>query len=240
MKENVVYVWFVTINDYLKKYDETKIKKVLSFEELYKARQYRFKKNMYLFIIGRHLLRLIISYYTTIDVSQISFKYNKYGKPELSNIFKYLDIHFNLSHSNDMVIIAICKKINVGVDLEYIEDDSINELINNQIFTLEEQKYLCSLSYESCKMKFYDFWTCKEAVMKLIGKGLSQLPNTIAIINPHCNNYIIKILDNSYNNIYFSKKIPDISNAVAHLVTMYENISVSYNFSSASFFGNKI
>jgi phosphopantetheine--protein transferase-like protein len=154
----------------------------------------------------------------------------------LSNIFKYLDINFNISHSNDMVIIAICKKINVGVDLEYIKDDSINELINNQIFTLEEQEYLCSLSDTPCKIKFYDFWTCKEAVVKLTGKGLSQSLNTIAIVNPHSNNYIIKILDGSYNNnIYFSKKIPDLSNAVAHLVTMYENIDVLiYDFSSAA------
>lgn len=76
-------------------------------------------------------------------------------------------IHFNLSHSEEMVACALCSKT-VGIDIEKIR--RYNAKVANRILHDSEWEYL-----QESKQKdkdFIRFWTLKEAYGKYTGQGL--------------------------------------------------------------------
>ena len=83
---------------------------------------------------------------------------NDYGKPLNENIY------FNISHSKGLVCFAK-SETNIGIDIEKIRD--VEKSLINNVTNLEEQKYIDS--YE----KFFEIWTNKEAIGKMIGNGIS-------------------------------------------------------------------
>lgn len=92
--------------------------------------------------------------------------YNEHGKPSLADA---PDIHFNISHSHDTVVIAIDDRP-VGVDIEergrYREDimrHVMNDVEIQQITTAEDPD-----------LEFTKLWTRKEALFKLYGTGITD------------------------------------------------------------------
>lgn len=77
------------------------------------------------------------------------------------------DIHFNLSHSQDMVACVVSRQP-VGIDIEKIR--RYNAKVADRILSEKEWNFL-----QSSKQKdkdFIRFWTLKEAYGKYTGKGL--------------------------------------------------------------------
>lgn len=77
------------------------------------------------------------------------------------------DIHFNLSHSQDMVACVVSRQP-VGIDIEKIR--RYNAKVADRILSEKEWDFL-----QSSKQKdkdFIRFWTLKEAYGKYTGKGL--------------------------------------------------------------------
>lgn len=86
------------------------------------------------------------------------------GKPYI----KGSEIHFNLSHSDDIVLCAFGDE-KVGCDVEHIK--AYNEKIAHRFFTEKEQMRL----NESCNkaLDFTKLWTLKESILKYSGEGMS-------------------------------------------------------------------
>lgn len=106
------------------------------------------------------LLNKVLSFYgkKTEDIT-----YNLYGKPEISGI------HFNLSHSEDLVICAVSEKP-VGCDVEKIKE--CHEDIAERFFTKEEMSFLKKYHGEEKREAFYRIWTLKESYVKMVGEGV--------------------------------------------------------------------
>ena len=86
----------------------------------------------------------------------------EYGKPYLQDA----DVQFNISHSGDMVMCAVCDGP-VGVDIERIRPYSSR--IPVRIMSPEEKK-----AYDAAADKetmFFAVWTLKEAYIKYTGRG---------------------------------------------------------------------
>lgn len=95
-------------------------------------------------------------------ISNKEIKLNEYGKP-------YCDgVYFNLSHSGDYVILAISDGTEVGCDIEYMKQADYMRL-GKVVYT--ENELAALTSSEDMRLKFYEFWTKKEAFMKCIGEG---------------------------------------------------------------------
>lgn len=99
-----------------------------------------------------------------LHLKDFNLFYNKYKKPFLKG---RKDFYFNISHSKDYVVIA-CDKNNLGIDIEYIKDRSLD--LMEKIFTLEEQEYV--LIQQDKIRAFYEIWTLKESYIKALGLGL--------------------------------------------------------------------
>lgn len=94
------------------------------------------------------------------------FEKNEHGKPFLKD---YPDIHFNLSHCNNGIIVAVSDEP-VGVDIESFREVS-DSLLR---YTMNEEEYHIITESEDPIKTFTEYWTKKEAVFKLRGTGITH------------------------------------------------------------------
>ncbi len=72
---------------------------------------------------------------------------------------------FSISHSGDIVLMAICKDSEIGIDIEY-KSDAKGSSVKNYICSPEE------LDHIKDDNDFYKIWTSKESLLKCVGSGL--------------------------------------------------------------------
>jgi 4'-phosphopantetheinyl transferase len=143
--------------------------RLLNSEELARANRFHFAQHRRRFINSRNVLKYVLSKYTDISASAIEFDFNAHGKPLLSN---RPHITFNLSHSEDLALLAVGYHHPLGVDLEYFsERDYLG--IAKHIFSIREIDTLQQLSPNLLPMGFFNLWAKKEALIKACGIGLS-------------------------------------------------------------------
>ena len=82
-------------------------------------------------------------------------------------------IDFNLSHAREHVLIAIARHQPIGVDLERIDRRIEIEDLARRFFAAAEADALEALPPEIRLAAFLRLWTCKEAVLKALGVGIS-------------------------------------------------------------------
>jgi 4'-phosphopantetheinyl transferase len=137
--------------------------------------KYRKKLDAVRALLSDLLVRAAIIENLEIQNSNISFNYNKYGKPFLNNNQKF---HFNVSHSGNWVVCAIDNNP-IGIDIEKIDKIDLN--ISNHFFSNKESIYLMNQPCEHRLSYFYDLWTLKESYIKALGCGLSLPLNSFSI-----------------------------------------------------------
>lgn len=140
---------------------------VLSTEEKERAARFRVEHARIQFMAGRILLRRLLEAYIATPAAELVFLYGTNGKPHLAP-WQSSSLQFNLSHSGDLVVIALASKRDVGVDVEYIcpliEAEAIAE------------RFLSGLgSKVRAPETFYTEWTRREARAKCTGAGLAAL-----------------------------------------------------------------
>ncbi|MGI6523868.1 MAG: 4'-phosphopantetheinyl transferase family protein [Bdellovibrionota bacterium] len=96
---------------------------------------------------------------------------NDFNKPYISG-----DLHFNLSHSGDFVIL-LCAKSEVGCDIEKHGIKDFDGIAAKILHPLELEYYNSHKSVET----FYKFWTLKESYLKCIGTGFHLAPASFCI-----------------------------------------------------------
>ena len=88
---------------------------ILTPQELQRARSFVSAAARRRFVAGRIALRRILSQYCGVEPSRIPLAYRRHGKPYLKPPFS--ELKFNLSHSCDVALLAVCEGANIGVDL---------------------------------------------------------------------------------------------------------------------------
>ena len=171
LAENEVHIWRASLH--AEKSVLSTLQRLLSDEEVTKAKQFYFEKDRQHFIIAHGILRTLLSRYLNIPPSLLSFNYNAYGKPALSSPFCERYLHFNLSHSHDMALYAFAYTRQIGVDIEYMRSDFNYEELARHSFSAREQATLSALPQALKQQAFFNCWTRKEAYIKARGTGLS-------------------------------------------------------------------
>lgn len=184
---------------------------VLSDHEKKQAEKFKFSQDQINYILTHSYLRKVIALFTHREANSIIFKYNSYGKPYLSET---PEIGFNLSHSDDQVLIAIARNSEVGVDIEKIKDIDIEPIINRILSPLELEE-ISNLTGEKRTHAFYNVWTQKEAAVKALGIGLSTLTSNFNVTIHHADHpYTIKIGEQSLSVKHINWN-PEYSSAIA-------------------------
>jgi len=170
LKRSEVHVWRVDLDVPIA---IRSLLPILSEDEKLKAERFYFQKDRDRFIVGRGLLRQILSSYLGKEPNALSICYNQYGKPALNAVDDHEQICFNLSHSHGLALIAVARNRRLGVDLEYIRNDFSCEEIAERFFSPRESAILRSLPATMKTKAFFTCWTRKEAFVKATGRGLS-------------------------------------------------------------------
>ena len=171
LNENEIHIWNIDL-DHIRK-STSSITKILSEEEISRANKFHFESDKERFICNRGILRFFINTYTKIPLKTISYIQNDFGKPELSESLNDNRLNFNVSHSKNIFCLAFCRKEQVGIDTEIVKPISNYMQIAERYFSESELEKLKSLSEKDKLGGFYTCWTSKEAVIKLLGQGLS-------------------------------------------------------------------
>jgi 4'-phosphopantetheinyl transferase len=151
------------------------LESTLSLEEKARADRFHFVNDRNRFVVARGLLRELLGGYLHQTPSSLEFSYGLHGKPFLSGKNASIGLCFNLSHSSGVVVYAIARQRNLGIDVEHIKPESAGEDIARRYFSAREVKDLQTLPPEARTDGFFHCWTRKEAYLKATGMGL-QIP----------------------------------------------------------------
>lgn len=143
----------------------------LSPDEVERADRFRFPRHRRRHVVSRGVLRRLLAAYTGLSPDELRFGYGEKGKPFL------IDLEappiFNLSHSDELVLIGVTENEELGVDVERLRDMPDALSISEHFFSAEERVDLRSVPETQISSAFFNCWTRKEAYIKAVGDGLS-------------------------------------------------------------------
>lgn len=133
-------------------------------------------------VLGRLLLKYGTKQFFKYSLDYNNISYSKSFKPFLSNH----NISFNISHSGLIVLCALTIEEDIGIDIEKIDKNINITDFKNQMTDYEYQSIIISKNQTNA---FYNWWTQKEAVVKLLGGGLSIPLNSFEVKDFTCKLY---------------------------------------------------
>src|SRR5581483_8134203 len=105
--ESDVHIFFITLDLFPRRMKQ--LAATLSEDEQIRASRFHFERDRNRFIAARGQLREILGRFLEIPPSQIVFSYGERGKPHLADAINGKFLHFNLSHSEGLGLIAVCR-----------------------------------------------------------------------------------------------------------------------------------
>lgn len=175
--ENNVHVWAVRLDDASVDLNHD----LISPDEKERAARFKFERDRRRYLAAHIALHDILRRYLPIDSPRLSFDLGANGKPRLAQARAPSGVEFNLSHSNEMALLAVCHRREVGVDIEYVKEDFEFQQIAERFFTAREVAAMRELPASLQRQAFFKCWTSKEAFLKAKGTGLSGALDEVEI-----------------------------------------------------------
>lgn len=126
-----------------------------------------------LFLISRVLVKTVLADKLGISPHQVNIQLHPNGKPFVQGSKA---VYFNLTHSADVIILAVTEEGEIGVDIEQVDRefewmrvDSV--LAPTEIEWIKENELTDPFSVYQ---RFFQIWTLKEAYIKCTGEGMSR------------------------------------------------------------------
>lgn len=126
-----------------------------------------------LFLISRVLVKIVLADKLGILAHEVNIQLHSNGKPFVQG---NKAVYFNLSHSADVIILAVTEEGEIGVDVEEVDHefewmrvDSVLDL--SEIEWIKENELIDPFSIYQ---RFFQIWTLKEAYIKCTGHGMSS------------------------------------------------------------------
>jgi 4'-phosphopantetheinyl transferase len=174
LDDDAVHVWRVALDD------EARVQSswsLLSAAERVRAERLQGAVLRRRFVISHGALRVVLAGYVDAAPSGLEFEAGVHGKPALGGeIGARSGVEFNLSHSEDVALIAVARGRPVGVDVQRWSEDVEHLRLAERFFSLTERDALRGLSHapELVMAGFFAAWTRKEAYVKATGHGIAR------------------------------------------------------------------
>jgi len=89
---------------------------LLTAEEIERLRRFHFDSDRLIFLATRVLVRQVLSHYESVAPDAWTFVANAHGRPEIAG--PKSELRFNLSNTPGLVVCAVTREVDVGVDVE--------------------------------------------------------------------------------------------------------------------------
>ena len=166
---DVVDVWMLHIS----REPVGELARLLTTAERSHAGRFFHQRDRDRFITVRGWLRRLLGGYLGPSDSTFALEIGDQGKPAIVGQDGPDGVRFNVSHSGDLGLIAICRGREVGVDVEEIRHDFDVIELGRSCFSPDEHDGLCECPSDARIERFFELWTAKEACIKALGSGLS-------------------------------------------------------------------
>ena len=135
------------------------------------------------YVITRALVRRVLAVRLGVPARAVPVRVTDSGKPVVSD-----DLHFNVSHSGDLIMMAVSADRAVGIDVERRRDvGRAGALIARWLTPVEQRDVNAWTSAGLTESDaFLRVWSVKEARLKALGVGISgamnaDLTNVVAV-----------------------------------------------------------
>lgn len=123
-------------------------------------------------VVARAKLRSLLGAYLGRDPARLRFTAGPHGKPRLADD-EGAQLEFNLSHSRDVLLIGVATGRALGVDVEHIREvGDLEGLARVALTPAERDEVFAQAAGRARLLRFFQFWTRKEAYLKATGEGI--------------------------------------------------------------------
>ncbi len=142
---------------------------LLSEEERQRAARYRAKRTRAEFVTVRTALREVLAAHRDEAPERLVIVTDKYGKPRLRDGGPV----FNVTHTRGLGLVALAEDPEVGVDAELIDRRRVTRQLEHRVLAPRELEAGEQASGGVRATSFFERWTCKEAIGKVTGRGIT-------------------------------------------------------------------
>jgi 4'-phosphopantetheinyl transferase len=132
--------------------------------------QFRHDEDRMMFAVGRLMARTLVGRALSVDPSAWAWREGPHGRPEIDQA--HTNLRFNLSHSAGLVICALARDREIGVDVEDLTRRAPDPAIVPRYCSPAEADDVRSHG-DRWRDRFLTYWTLKEAYVKARGVGIS-------------------------------------------------------------------
>jgi len=132
--------------------------------------QFRHDEDRMMFAVGRLMARTLVGRALSVDPAAWAWREGPHGRPEIDQAGT--DLRFNLSHSAGLVICALARGREVGVDVEDLARRAPDPAIVPRYCSPVEADDVRAHG-DRWRDRFLTYWTLKEAYVKARGVGIS-------------------------------------------------------------------
>lgn len=171
----------------------------LSSDEIQAVGAFKFPKDQYESLCAHALKRKVLAPLCDGVPSELRFCRSENGKPLLVD---YPQQHFNLSHSQGLVLLGVRTGQAIGVDIECIRESlHVNDLAERFFHTSEAQLLAAAPSRTIAHRQFYRLWVAKEAIIKAMGGALAHLLKEVVLVFTDRNQLQIRQLPSTFPDV---------------------------------------
>jgi 4'-phosphopantetheinyl transferase len=129
------------------------------------------------FALGRALLRAVVAAVTGSVPAEVELQTGVHGKPTLRGPSITAGLWFSLSHCDDLAVLAVSRKADVGIDVERTRSMEQWERVADRVLDPQERAALKAEveAGADAGTAFLGAWCRVEAELKAIGCGIAGL-----------------------------------------------------------------
>ncbi|HUQ08940.1 MAG TPA: 4'-phosphopantetheinyl transferase superfamily protein [Steroidobacteraceae bacterium] len=152
-----------------------KFASVLSPDEAQRVERMQYPEGRHQMLVTRALVRNVLSHYVpAVPAADWRFDRGELGRPSVARAMPAAAraLHFNVAHTRGLVVMAVGRMPEIGVDVERI-DPGVRLAVARRYFSAPEVAALDALPPGEQPRRFQRLWTLKEAYLKALGTGIS-------------------------------------------------------------------
>jgi 4'-phosphopantetheinyl transferase len=156
----------------------------LSPAERTRLESLHFERDRNLYLASHMFLRNVLCIHQNKDPADWQFEANIFGRPAIVQPQIPISdrLQFSLSHSHEIIAVAITYGWQLGVDVERTKRLIDIDLLAPSVLSNSEKHWFSQLKQSEQERAFICLWTIKESLLKAYGVGLSESFKKISIL----------------------------------------------------------
>ena len=170
VNESGVVAYIATTDSFAR--DQNAVALALSWmtpQERTRFDRFRRDEDRFMFALGRSMARRLVGEALQVSPADWQWREGPHGRPEIDHPTEW---HFNVSHSAGLVVCAIGRTRELGVDLEDMQRRTPDRALVPRYCSPAEAADV-DLQGEAWSDRFLRYWTLKESYLKARGLGIS-------------------------------------------------------------------